>query len=119
MEDKNIILIKKIFEDIFKGLTCKVSHSDDFDHIRYVVSASKSGWGKMYNVHINEPHRIFFNPYDFEGEYKFYKDDKVIFCFKHHHGASGFGYILKTIMPHLRFNITLNHDLIRILNNLY
>ena len=71
MEDKNIPMIKKLFESLYKGLTCTVTKSD-YNHLLY-SSIAKIDNRVIYDVQINEEWKIFYSPMDFTPRYKFYK----------------------------------------------
>lgn len=71
MEDKNIPMIKKLFESLYKGLTCTVKKSD-YNHLLY-NSIAKIDNRIIYDVQINEEWKIFYSPMDFTPRYKFYK----------------------------------------------
>ena len=70
MSDKNIPMIKKLFETLYKGLTCTVKKSD-YNHLLY-NSIAKMDNRVIYDVQINEEWKIVYNPMDFTPTYKFF-----------------------------------------------
>lgn len=106
MSDKNIPMIKKLFEALYKGLTCTVTKSD-YNHLLYNSIAGIDNI-IIYDVRINEEWKIFYNPMDFTPTYKFYViengEEKLTHVIEE--DLSSIKELLIKFMPHLDFVVS-------------
>ena len=106
MEYKNIPMIKKLFESLYKGLTCTVKKSD-YNHLLY-NSIAKIDNRIIYDVQVNEEWKIIYSPMDFTPRYKFYViengEEKLTHVIEE--DLSSIRELLIKFIPHLDFVVS-------------
>jgi hypothetical protein len=111
MEDKNIPMIKKLFECLYKGLTCTVTKSD-YNYLLY-NSISKIDNRVIYDIQINEEYIIYYTPMDFTPRYTFYKtedgENKLVYLIEQ--DLTSISDLLSKFMTHLGFVVSVKEKI--------